>query len=117
MHSTSKIEVGRPSTIAHPAYCDPSRCRHRGLTVHHCSTPEFFLPRQADTTDSSVVSISIERLDEVDEAGGQVVFPDEIILADDRGLRFRMGAEDMREMVRVAFGLYDAEAGARQLAG
>lgn len=117
MHTTPRIDTARSrARIVHPAYCDPSRCVHRGYAVHHCSAPEVFIPRQRDTTEASMVQISIERLDEVDATGRQIVHADEVIFSDDCGVHARVGVEDLREMMAVAFGLYDADASCR-LAG
>lgn len=121
MHATHRVDYTSPSatSIAHPGYCDRARCTHRGYTVHHSSAPEVFLPRQHDTTDASMVQIIIERLDEIEATTGrQVVHPDEVVISDDRGSRVRVGVEDLRELNRITFGLYEADSDAeRQLAG
>lgn len=111
MHPTPGVDT------THPTYCDPTRCVHLGPTVHHCSPPEIFLPRQNDTTDATVVWFSIERLDEVDESTGtQVEHPAELVLDYGDGQRRRWGMDDLREITDRVFGTYNQEVERRLVA-
>lgn len=107
MRFTNGAETTHPMNYTHPSYCDRGRCDRSGPNLHHRSSPTPFLPRQRGTTEVLAVSVSVERLDEVDEITGlQTEHPAELVASYEDGRQVRWGVEDFREFSDMVLGLY-----------